>query len=297
MSVARLEQPPSGNPALRLEAELDRRIERFEGAALAVRARVDGDALHDLRVSIRRLDAVLDARSRGPRPKPLRRARRALQELRRGVGPTRAREAELERLERLLREEPDAVRRAVAPVLERLSRQIRRGRESAAREASRRRVARILALVERARKAVIPARPKRALSDLRARADAVRSRALTRIAAALESPGEERLHDARIAARRWRYTLETLAAAMDATRETQALGEAQRAAGAALELGALQRRIEKEVARQGEEATAAVQPLLERIVRRRGEALAEWATVARTWAEPAPPAGPLPPRA
>jgi CHAD domain-containing protein len=272
-------------PEVRLgshDSDLERRIERFAAAARRVRRRADGEAIHDLRVAIRRLEAALDRWRTELRPRPRRRAARALRRLRRALGPTRSREAERALLEHHLESSPDTARRAADPVLRSLSRRIRSGRRKAAERVSRKRLARMLERLARMPDHELRATPA-TLAAARGRAETLRRRAIQRIAAALEVTDDPHLHEARIATRRWRYAGEGIAAS--GLRGAPLLIDAQHAAGEALEIGALQSHLSRAVDRalqKGDVAAAArLGSLIDRLSRRRGECLEAWTAVAR----------------
>ena len=66
--------------------------ERFTDAAARVHAQQGDDAVHDLRVSARRLECALDVWRGALAPRARRRARRLLARLRRSAGRARERE-------------------------------------------------------------------------------------------------------------------------------------------------------------------------------------------------------------
>jgi CHAD domain-containing protein len=196
--------------AVRLEADLAHRESLFAAAALRVRERDDPEALHDLRVTSRRLSeafrlwgTLLDARY-------AKRVRRRLRRLRREAGPIREKEATLELLRSYEKSQPAETREAVQPYVRALRREIKRGRRRMADLVSSKRVGYILEasartrLFLRSRADKLPdpvAEARRHLASAR--------RTSERLMNALGPSGtEEAFHDARIAIKKDRYAEE-----------------------------------------------------------------------------------------
>jgi CHAD domain-containing protein len=196
--------------ALRLEADLAHRESLFVAAAHRVRERDDPEALHDLRVTSRRLSeslrlwrAVLDARQ-------VKRVRRRLRRLRREAGPIRELEATLELVRSYERSLGPEAREALRPFVRRLRWRIEEGRRHLAGLSSQKRVGKILEGLIRAR---LPLRERfRNLPDplLEARRRARQQRRLSiRLASPLlASATQEAFHAARIAIKKDRYAEE-----------------------------------------------------------------------------------------
>jgi len=193
--------------ALRLEADLAHRESLFVSAARRVRERDDPEALHDLRVTSRRLSealrlwkAVLDGRE-------VKRVRRRLRRLRREAGPVRELEAMLELVRSYERLVGTGARESLLPFVRRLRWRIKEGRRHMAGLASHKRVGKILEDLVRAR---VPLRERflilpDPLADAHRRADK-QHRLSTRLASMLgQDASPKTFHDARIAIKKDRY--------------------------------------------------------------------------------------------
>jgi CHAD domain-containing protein len=219
--------------AQRITADLARRAARFADAAARTHACADDEAVHDLRVSARRLEAALDLWRSVLDPRARRRARRTLRRLRREAGPVREHEVHRallrERLEVLDPEDRVAVER----VLQRLDRRVDRDRRALARRVTPARVERLVRRVERAvhGAAAAPRGPHDPLAAPAERLARRRTRALESMLTARPTLEDEALHAARIALKRWRYAEEAMAVGRDeprgpSTRGLRALQEA-----------------------------------------------------------------------
>jgi CHAD domain-containing protein len=202
-----------------LRKELAKRLELLKDAAARGVLGGDDDAIHDVRVSARRLEAflatwrdVLGARSR-------RRSARRLRRLRRALGETRQLEVHAARLEARLVEAPRPARLATAGLATRWASEIALGRGRAAKRAVPKRLERIARASGRAARRlearIAEGLPAATLAS--ARAAIAGERARTRIAAALRSGDDATLHAARIALKKWRYAAESLGAVTGAT--------------------------------------------------------------------------------
>lgn len=229
---------PAGGVAARLAADRERLLERLESAARRMR-RGDGlEASHDVRVATRRLDALLDVwRDVLPRGRR-RRARRALRDLRRALGPARERRVGIDLLRDRMSAVPPDVRTAIGVVIGRWEHDLDALEKAAGVACRRGQVRRVRRAIERA----FPRLPEGPLADVRlgaagrARAGLRQRRAVRRVRRAGEDPRDGRLHAARVAIKRWRYGLERVCAAgaapADGIRETliamqQTLGRVQ----------------------------------------------------------------------
>lgn len=201
--------------AAAVAADLERQLGAFADAAARVRGRSDEDAIHDLRVCARRLALALGVWRDLLRRRHRRRALRRMRELRRALGPARAIEVHFADLAARLPGEAPAVRVAAHELLERLRRGVLRNRRRAARDAAPRRIARIADRVRRAIRRLAPRAV--ALDDplgvARRRLSAHAARAHAAIVEASERRDDPALHRARIEVKKWRYALESLAAA------------------------------------------------------------------------------------
>lgn len=192
---------------------------------IAARAREghDREAVHDLRVAIRRLESALDVWQDALTARPLRRARRMLQRLRRWAGDTREHEVHSAEIRRALTAAPAEFHAALAEVAQDLE-ALRAHR--LAQLAERLKPARLQRLQRRLRRALRPLAqpcdPNELQRQARTRVELRRRRALGALLEAHPSEAEQTLHDARLRVKRWRYSEEALAAA---TREDIA-GEA-----------------------------------------------------------------------
>ncbi len=136
--------------ASRHESDREGLLERLAGAARRVRRRADADAVHDLRVAARQFEAALDLWRGTLRRRPARRARRALRELRRSLGPAREARASLALLnERAPHLSPEG-RGVALQVMAGAQGRIERLDERAARLCGRGNTARLLRRIEQA---------------------------------------------------------------------------------------------------------------------------------------------------
>lgn len=202
----------------------------IDSAAVRVRAGRDPEAIHDLRVACRRLESALTAWAEAFEPGAVRRARRGLKRLRDRLSPAREREALAEQFAELFAEESLTVREVGIVELERLERRVAMARARAAGEVRRRRVAGLVMRVEACLSTF--SGEASAFAAVQARAEALRAEALDGLSAGAEN-GDEALHRARIAVKRWRYHLEAMAAPGSGSPERLApLRELQQCLGA-----------------------------------------------------------------
>jgi CHAD domain-containing protein len=254
----------TGRPVLvatHLLAEFSTRAEDLLVAARKVRAREGEEAVHDLRVATRRLSDILSLWRAALERRPARRARRALDRLRRALGAVREHEVHADMLAKLLDGGPPELASAGRSLQSRLEARLEKDRARAALAADAAEVARILARVERAtagvaaRLAADPALIEQALG----RAARREERARAAIAALPQGAGDGSLHKARIEAKKARYTLECMNA-IGVRRDKEgerAFRKAQRDLGTAHDWATLSAWIEKERARRLRHVVAA----------------------------------------
>jgi CHAD domain-containing protein len=216
----------------RLLAELSARAEALLDAARRVRSGGDDEAIHDLRVANRRLAETLSLWRAALEPAPARKARARLARLRRALGDVRETEVHLDLLRLLARDASPAETAAVRLLRRRLDARLARARRAAGRLARARRITRILRRVERAgtglaariaeTPGLLPHTAGRAARRL-----ALARAALGRCRAAVPVD-DATLHSTRIAVKKARYSLESLAATGEREDEV-ALRELRRA--------------------------------------------------------------------
>ena len=191
-------------------ARVERLLARLVTSARRTRRRSDSEAIHDTRLSTRRLAAGLDIWRDAMRPVTRRRAQRALRRLRRSLGP--AREAEVSaalldaRLTALAVEAP-----TVLPVLlRRLERRASRARRQAAGRCGKAPARRVVRRVARAWRPLGASDPVRltAVAAAWARLSRRASVARSKLRQGIKSGEPIGLHAARIALKHWRYGLE-----------------------------------------------------------------------------------------
>jgi CHAD domain-containing protein len=212
--------PPIAQPdlpaiAARLESLFDRECRDLADAARRTRRGADAEAIHDLRVAIRRLLAFLALWRPLLRERERRQAGRRLRLLRRRLG--RARELEVQT--RLLSERTVqlamAARGDALQLLSALEAKRDRRRTDAARRASKSRMTRIRAALDDAPRALSARllREPGALDHASSRLQTQERRAKGAIAAAIATGDDVALHAARVALKKWRYMLECHASA------------------------------------------------------------------------------------
>jgi len=186
-----------------------RRIAALTSAAHRVRAADDNDATHDLRVCARSLDAMLQtwdclfpARARKD-------ALRALRQVRRRLGQARELQMHVSLLEPRAWQQGEPFARLLLQLRERLLRRAHR----AARLLRPKRFERLLGRIEAATREFEagPATDSHLLD--RARTRALQTGAVARVALELACARDDEwmLHQARIAAKKWRYAVESVA--------------------------------------------------------------------------------------
>ena len=255
----------TGRPVLvatHLLAEFSTRAEELLVAARKVRAREGDEAVHDLRVAARRLSDILSLWRAALERRSARRARRALDRMRRALGTVREHEVHAGLLAQLLDGGPPELASAGRSLQSRLEARLEKDRGRAALAADAADVARILARVERAtagvaaRLAAEPALIEQAL--VRAARREERARAAI-VALPRSGAADETLHSARIEAKKARYTLECMNA-IGVRRDKEgerAFRKAQRDLGTAHDWATLSEWIAKERARRLRHVVAA----------------------------------------
>ncbi|HEY2954374.1 MAG TPA: CHAD domain-containing protein [Candidatus Eisenbacteria bacterium] len=232
-----------GAPSSAVASGLRRRIEMLEDALLRTRAGDDRRAIHDLRVVSRRLIAFLRAWGALLPRGTVRRVVRDLRVVRRRVGRARDVEAQVE----LLRERLAALGSADQPALEllrKLERRLERLRRRAAARVRPGRSERLLTLCAKAEQGLRQDLVSylQAFEIAHGRETSRRGAVVEAIGPALESEDDAALHGLRIAAKKWRYALESLGAtaARGAGATLARLRELQGALGALRDRGALE---------------------------------------------------------
>ena len=203
-------EPSAASPAPTdlLRHRFTRQAAEFVSAASRVRGAEDHDAVHDLRVSARNLDAMLRTWAGWLDSRPRAEALRGLRRLRHRLGSARELEAHLALLAPRVADHGEAL----FGFAEKLRRKLL---ERTTRAAKRLRARRLHPLVQRieALSASLGSRPGDELRAFdRARAYLLERRAVARIAVQLALGREDDwlLHEARLAIKKWRYALESV---------------------------------------------------------------------------------------
>ena len=216
-------------------------------AARRVRDPQDREAVHDLRVAIRRLSEmlwlwkpVLGGTGSG-------RLRRRLCRMRRRLGPVREAEVHPILVRRLRLAPDDPERQALATLIERLERRRKTLRRSAARRAEQVGIARRLQRTQDGIRRVTV--PEIARWEMEGRLEWRRARAVAALAAARDAGDPAHMHVARVALKRWRYAGESAVAVRGGRAKALdlvELAELQEALGAVQDLVMLQRLLQTE---------------------------------------------------
>jgi CHAD domain-containing protein len=227
-------------------------VTRLADAARRVRRRADADAVHDVRVAARQIEAALDLWQVGSRRRPVRRARRALRKLRRSLGRAREAHASLVLLNEHWEELPSAARIVAEQVLATMQGRVERLDRRAAEVCTRRTVDRILRRVDRAwPDAGVWAGAGHAwLERAGTQTELRRERAEGALGGAREDASDDALHETRVAVKRWRYSVERLAAVAPDGRDSgrRWLKDVQNALGRIQDVRVLRERILRSVA-------------------------------------------------
>ena len=266
--------PETAELARRLDNDLAERAATLVEAGRRVQAGGDEEAIHDLRVAARRLQAALRLWREILDPGSGRRARRRARALRRRVGETRELEVNRAQLAELAPQLPAPARAVTETLLERLDRRGDRERARAADRVTPPRLTRLTSQVTRAREA-LPARAAEvdALKEPRERLQALRTASAESLARAVSSVDDADHHRARIDVKKLRYALECLDAALGRHSRLDPLRDLQHALGRAHDRAMLElwvgRRVRKLRAHGALTAAQALEPLRERIGRDR----------------------------
>lgn len=233
--------PPTPDPApaeeagpradtVRLLADLDDRFSAVTRAVRRVRESADDEAVHDLRVSCRRMIAAGDVWRDALRRRPARALRRRLRRLRRRAGDVRDLEVHVERLRELRENLQGGPREMAAYVLGGLEPQAAQALMQIQRRMRARPLRRMADRYARATRD-LRMNPAVTVSLLAARTEFSRRGLEARAAlhAALESGHAELLHAARVAVKKWRYAAETLEAALPPESAAPDMTETERA--------------------------------------------------------------------
>ena len=206
---------PDRDPFAAPRADLRELRRRLRRAVRRTRQRTDAEAIHDARVTLRRLEAALDLWGGAIPARPAQRAHRVLRRLRRALGPAREAQVNLALLHERAGRLPEPSRVAAAFLLERFRRRSLRRERDAAELCRRRTTDRILRRLRRVLLAsqASPSPAPGWLEGARLRASGRLAEAREALRGALDAPDDETLHRARIAVKRSRYLLERLAAA------------------------------------------------------------------------------------
>ncbi|HYM80333.1 MAG TPA: CHAD domain-containing protein [Candidatus Limnocylindria bacterium] len=265
----------------RIEHDLATRLHAVSAAAARVRTDDDDEAVHDLRVALRRLDAALQIWRDLLRPRATRRARRSLRTLRRALGPIRELEVNQAQLVTLAHGLATSSRMVVESLWIRLRRRLRRGRQRAVRNARPKVLSGLERRVMRAARIAqgrLQAFPEpRELA--RRRIATARDAALQAIRPAIEGSDDVRLHAARVAVKKWRYVIESAQPVFGAIAPLKPLRELQRALGAVHDLAMLRELLERRAVKLRnvglERHGAALTPVIERIDRDHSRAVVQ----------------------
>jgi len=262
-----------------------KRIERLSATAARLADEHDLEAVHDFRVAARRLSEMLWLWKPILRAPDADRFRRRLRQQRRALGPLREIEVHLELLKLLSASSPAAFSGLTTD----LERRHRRERRAAARAAGGLRAA--------PREAWLalggPAGWDHARSQIEARHDRLRSRVSRAFERARVQASDTRLHEARIALKRWRYAIESLEEAGVPDTERAGLDElatVQETLGAVQDLSTLAGRLRQRRSRALRPIQLQVLIGLEKRRAVAHRAVARWLEAARSiQAVPAPP--------
>jgi CHAD domain-containing protein len=255
LRVSRLGSPPP--PGLltqiaRIEDDFDARSKKVADAAKRLHSTADNEAIHDLRVALRRLNAAFRMWRELLRPRPAERARRRLRSMRRSLGPVRELEVDVTRLAQLSPTLPPESRVALEGLLLGLHHRLDRRRRRARRNADSRTIERLQSAVARAAEA-LEARPAGLPEPqlvARVHIDQSREGALLALAEGLATDDDALLHNGRVMLKKWRYALETAAALFEPGVPLEPLRDLQHALGDVHDLAMLRDRLQRRAAKQ-----------------------------------------------
>ena len=231
----------------RIEEDFDVRAKKVAEATTRLHTTADNEAVHDLRVALRRLNAALRMWRDLLRPRAGRRSRRQLRDLRRALGPVRELEVDVARLAQLSREVPPESRVALEGLLLGLHQRLDRRRRRAARAADSHTMERLARSVARATDALRlrPGHLPEPQLVARVHIDQARERALAALTDGLQSNDDDRLHAGRVALKKWRYAIETASALFDPGVPLEPLRDLQKVLGDVHDLAMLRDRLER----------------------------------------------------
>jgi CHAD domain-containing protein len=286
--------------AARLQRDLANRVTTFLAVAERVRVRADDEAIHDLRVALRRLTAATRIWQDLLRKRGFRRARRDMRALRQRVGPIRELEVDVAQLREMLSGVSIETTVAIEAFLVRLERRLRRAKQEAARavrpsaaqELSRDLEAAMEGFVARA----LLADP---MTIARQRITSLRTDARAALAEGVARGDDAALHRARIAIKKWRYALESAQPLFERTLDLSPLRDLQQALGQAHDRAVLIARIERRAHRLAEHGAlahaAALAAVLGRLTLARRKAVKQVRVLAAELRDPELPAVEPPP--
>lgn len=257
---------------------LVRLAESLAAAAHRTRERGDDEAIHDLRVAIRRLAAALSLWRAVLEDRARRRAIRRLRRLRRVLGRARELEVHVADLERRTSEQPFVLRLLLQELLDDLRKRRERARRRASGRVTERRERRIVQSVRRASRTA-DAEPVASAAAAAGGLTRAAQRARVLMAAARNRGDAAALHTARIATKKWRYAIEAHEAAFGRAPgpPAETLRSVQKALGEAQDRVTLRARLEDHAARlraRGLEAQAqALGPLFAEVESERRRAV------------------------
>jgi CHAD domain-containing protein len=253
----------------------------LEKAAARARDRADDEAVHDLRVATRRLDASLEIWATFLKPGAHRRAAERLKRLRKVFGPVRDLEVQQEGLRARLPEVPIATRVVGEMIVARIERRLASRRGDLAHEIRPARLARLDRLTDRSLRGLASRLEARTdpLNDARAQVDELRRRFVATATEAVSSGDPGTLHQLRILVKKARYTLECLDDVLGVTIELGPLRTLQQSLGDLHDHVMLEERVNRFAAkldrREASAAARALGALVERIQAERAKHLEE----------------------
>ena len=225
---------------------------RAASTARRTRVRADREAIHDLRVVTRRLNAWLDLWKPALRARRRRELRRGLRRLRRSMGEAREAQVHEAMLLERLGPGPQAALAGTAELLEGFTRRTAKLERRASVTLIRPRVRRLLRALSADPPLVANSMPLDAalMARAHARAERLTERARSALVRARQSD-EDGGHAARIAVKRIRYVLERMRAggAHDPAPTLGSLAEAQESLGRVHDLATLTAALERDRAR------------------------------------------------
>ena len=252
----------------RVRKRFAQRVAVFASAAARVQEAEDADAIHDLRVSARALEAMLRTWGGLLDSRPRTAALRGLRRLRHGLGAARELEAHVALLERIARDsdDPEDPDDPATALLHRLRIKSSRRAARARKQLRPERLRRLLGRVETATSSLGTGPAGDPDGTVRARAHVSELRAVALAAVESAAPREDEwlLQQARLAVRRWRYAMDSVAKPANGPPSDlrPALRQVQDALGAIHDRAALIGLVERHVRRR---AVPGLKPLIERL--------------------------------